>query len=119
MPQTVTIVDVTLRDGLQDQPTVVSTDQKVAIARLLAAAGVPAMELTSFVRPEWVPQLADAEELLHRFDGQGAVRQALVPNRRGLDRALQTSVECVVFVVSASTLHNQHNLNRSTSESLG
>jgi len=119
MRESVTIVDVTLRDGLQDQPTVVSTNNKVEIAGLLANAGFHAMEITSFVRPEWVPQLADAEALLDCFKGgQGVERHALVPNQRGLDRALQTDVECVAFVVSASTLHNQHNLNRSTSESL-
>lgn len=119
MSERVTIVEVTLRDGLQDQPTVVSTDDKVEIAGLLLDAGFHAMEITSFVRPEWVPQLADAEALLNRFDARrGVERQALVPNQRGLDRALQTDVECVSFVVSASTLHNQHNLNRSTSESL-
>jgi hydroxymethylglutaryl-CoA lyase len=119
MPETVTIVDVTLRDGLQDQATVVETGEKVQVAEMLAAAGFRAMEVTSFVHPAWVPQLADAEALLARFGkDEGVERHALVPNRRGLDRALQTDVECVAFVVSASTLHNQHNLNRSTAESL-
>lgn len=119
MPETVTIVDVTLRDGLQEQSTVVSTNDKVEIGQLLVDAGVSALEVTSFVRPDWVPQLADAEALLERFHGgPGIERSALVPNQRGMDRALRTDVECVVFVVSASTMHNQHNLNRSTAESL-
>lgn len=119
MPETVTIVDVTLRDGLQEQPTVVPTDEKVEIGQLFVDAGFTALEVTSFVRPDWVPQLADAEAVLERFHGgPGVERSALVPNQRGMDRALRTDVECVVFVVSASTAHNQHNLNRSTTESL-
>lgn len=119
MPETVTIVDVTLRDGLQEQPTVVSTNDKVEIGHMLAGAGFSALEVTSFVRPDWVPQLADAETLLARFrEIPGVERHALVPNQRGMQRALRTDVDCVVFVVSASTTHNQHNLNRSTSESL-
>lgn len=119
MDEHVKIVDVTLRDGLQDQGTVIETDNKVQVAHLLAEAGFPALEVTSFVRPDWVPQLADATDLLARLEGSGIVRHALVPNRRGLDRALQTSVEVVTFVVSASTAHNQHNLNRTTEQSLG
>lgn len=119
MSEFVSIVDVTLRDGLQDQSTVVPTEDKVEIARMLADAGFSTMEVTSFVRPEWVPQLADAEALLSQLDGRQAVeRHALAPNPRGLERALRTNVECVVFVVSASNLHNQHNLNRPTAESL-
>lgn len=119
MSESVTIVDVTLRDGLQEQPTVLSTRDKVEIGQLLVDAGFSALEVTSFVRPDWVPQLADAEEFLASFHVPPRVeRLALVPNQRGMDRALQTDVDCVVFVVSASTTHNQHNLNRSTEESL-
>lgn len=118
MMDRVNIIDVTLRDGLQDQATVVTTDDKIAAARLLTAAGFPALEVTSFVRPDWVPQLADADVLIDALDDLGIPRHALVPNRRGLERALRTHVEVVTFVVSASDEHNRHNLNRSTEESL-
>lgn len=119
MAERVTIVDVTLRDGLQDQSTVMSTKSKVEVGNLLVAAGYTALEVTSFVRPQWVPQMADAEALLEGFQPPAGVsRHALVPNQRGLDRALRTDVECVTFVVSASTAHNEHNLNRTTEESL-
>ncbi|MGH2447448.1 MAG: hydroxymethylglutaryl-CoA lyase [Chloroflexota bacterium] len=119
MPETVEIVDVTLRDGLQDQPTIVPTEAKLEIADLLAGAGFPAIEVTSFVRRDWVPQLSDAAELLAAFHpGSRVVRHGLVPNRRGLERALQTDVEWVDFVVSASNQHNLHNINRTTEQSL-
>lgn len=119
MRELVTLTDVTLRDGLQEQATVLSTAAKVEIAQLLVAAGFRSLELTSFVRPAWVPQLADAEDLLATFPPQaGVVRQVLVPNRRGLERALTTDAEAINLVVSASTAHNEANLNRTTAESI-
>jgi hydroxymethylglutaryl-CoA lyase len=118
MDETVKMTDVTLRDGLQEQATVLSTADKIRVGALLAQAGYRSLEVTSFVRPDWVPQLKDAEELLQQFRPEGVERQALVPNRRGLERALRTDVESIILVVSASTLHNESNLNRTTAESL-
>lgn len=119
MTERVTLTDVTLRDGLQEQPSVVPTAGKVEIARLLAAAGFGALEVTSFVRAEWVPQLADAEELVAALaELRGVRRRVLVPNRRGMARALATDAEAVSLVVSASTRHNEANLNRTTAQSL-
>lgn len=119
MRRDVTITDVTLRDGLQDQLQIVETQEKARIASLLVAAGVVELEMTSFVHPQWVPQLADAEALLQSWPAPPGVRRhALVPNRRGFERALATSVECLTFVVSASSAHNRSNVNRSTEESL-
>ncbi|MCL5971841.1 MAG: hydroxymethylglutaryl-CoA lyase [Firmicutes bacterium] len=115
----VTLVDVTLRDGLQDQPRVVSTEDKVMLAELLVQAGYRELEVTSFMRPDWIPQTADAERVLKGFSSRpGVQRHVLVPNRRGLDRALTTDAEVLTFVISASTAHNQRNLNRTTDESL-
>lgn len=115
----VTVTDVTLRDGLQEQPSVLPTLAKLEIARLLLAAGFRSLEMTSFVRPAWVPQLADAADLLAALSPQpGISRRVLVPNRRGMERALATDAEAVSLVVSASTRHNEANLNRTTAESL-
>ncbi|PSR21645.1 MAG: hydroxymethylglutaryl-CoA lyase [Sulfobacillus acidophilus] len=116
----VSVVDVTLRDGLQDQPQFVATADKVRIAQLLMGAGYRELEVTSMMRPDWIAQTADAEEVLaHLAPAPGVRRHVLVPNRRGLDRALKTNAEVVTFVISASTLHNQHNLNCTTAESVG
>lgn len=115
----VTIQDVTLRDGLQDQASVVPTSRKVELLQLLEAAGYREFEVTSFMRPEWVPQLADAEEVLRLFPAPGSGRRAaLVPNERGLERALSTDVERIALVASASNRHNLENLNRPTQETL-
>ena len=115
----VTIVDVTLRDGLQDQPQRVATDDKVQLARLLIQAGYQELELTSMVRPDWIPQTSDAEAVIRGVGAQSGLRRhVLVPNRRGLERALATDSEVITFVISASTQHNQRNLNCTTEESL-
>jgi len=115
----VLFTDVTLRDGLQDQPAVLPTESKRRIGELLVDAGFRSLEVTSFMRPDWVPQLADPEQLLAAFQpGQGVARRVLVPNRRGLERALGTGAEAVSFVASASSAHNLANLNRSTDQTL-
>ncbi len=119
MKEPVTVTDVTLRDGLQEQPSVLAAAAKRDIALLLIAAGFRSLELTSFVRPQWVPQLADAEELLAELPARpGLARRVLVPNRKGMARALTTDADVVSLVISASTAHNEANLNRTTGESL-
>lgn len=115
----VTVVDVTLRDGLQDQPQFVATGDKVRIAQLLIEAGYRELEVTSMMRPDWIPQTADGEAVLAQMEARPDVRRhVLVGNRRGLDRALNTDAEVITFVISASTLHNQRNLNCTTQDSI-
>ena len=89
LPTTVRITEVGPRDGLQNEQTPISTDDKVRFVELLADTGLPEIEVTSFVNPKWVPQLADAAEVMARIERRaGVVYSAPVPNQRGLERAL-------------------------------
>jgi hydroxymethylglutaryl-CoA lyase len=119
LPRRVTVYEVGPRDGLQNEPTTVPVEIKVEFLDRLAAAGLRVIEATSYVHPKWVPQLADAEQLvaaMHRIDG---VRYpVLVPNERGLDRALAQGVTEVAIFGSATETFAQRNLNRSIDESL-
>ncbi|MGW9380328.1 hydroxymethylglutaryl-CoA lyase [Streptomyces albidoflavus] len=121
LPSRVRIHEVGPRDGLQNEKTVVPTDVKAEFVRRLAAAGLTTVEATSFVRPEWVPQLADAEQLFPMLD---EVREAgtdlpvLVPNARGLDRALALGARHVAVFASATETFARRNLNRTVAESL-
>ena len=119
VPDTCTIRDVTLRDGLQNEPVFVETDEKVKWIESLIEAGFTRLEVTSFVHPKWIPALRDADELAQRLPMlPGIEYDALVPNRRGLERLLKTNIHNAVFFLSASTRHNQANLNKSTDDSL-
>lgn len=109
--------DVTLRDGLQDE-AIVPTDRKVAIFEALVAAGVRDLELTSFVRPDRVPAMADAEALCGRTERPGVTRWALVLNERGADRALDAGIRHLQFVVSVSDTHSRTNAGRPTDAAL-
>lgn len=112
------VFEVALRDGLQNEAVVVSTDDKLRILHGLVAAGVEDVEVTSFVRPDRVPALADAAELCRRLP-EGRTRfWALVPNRKGMDLALAAGVRHVCTVMSVSETHNRRNINRSVRESL-
>lgn len=113
------LFEVSLRDGLQNEPVVVSTEDKLAIAVQLVAAGFRDIEATSFVHPRWVPQLADADELIARLPRPPGVRWwALVPNGRGFERAAAAGIQHVGTVLSASESHNLKNVNRTLAESL-
>ena len=115
----VRIYEVSPRDGLQNELSVVRTEDKVALITRLADAGLRDIEVTSFVRPQWIPQLSDAAEVLAQLPRREGVRYwALVPNLRGLERAIETGVGCVATVLSASETHNKKNLNRTRRESL-
>jgi len=114
----VSITDVGMRDGLQMESQVLTTDEKVAIADLLIAAGVRRIEATSFVSPRAVPQLADAHELIGRLRGKNATFSAMVPNASGARRAVAAGVERIRFFLSVSETHNQRNVNRSVVQSL-
>ncbi|HYO85222.1 MAG TPA: hydroxymethylglutaryl-CoA lyase [Dermatophilaceae bacterium] len=119
-PARVRIYEVGPRDGLQNESTVVPVDVKAEFVRRLVAAGLDTVETTSFVSPQWVPQLADAEELLGMLGaaGRSLTRPVLVPNSRGLDRALALGVGAVAVFGSATETFAQRNLNRSVAESL-
>ena len=119
MGEKVWIEDVTGRDGLQNEPNPVPTDQKLAMIRKIAAAGLSRIQATSFVHPRWVPQLADAEELSkHLFEIPGVRFSALIPNLKGYERAVAAGFRHLEFVIAASDTFNHKNLNRSTKESL-
>jgi hydroxymethylglutaryl-CoA lyase len=117
----VDIREVGPRDGFQNEPDRIATDDKVRLIDALAATGVTRLEVTSFVRADVIPQLADAAEVLARIEVPDDVRvSVLVPNRRGLERALGQRArfhEVGVFV-SASETHNRRNVNRSVDETM-
>ena len=118
-PVSVTVVDVTPRDGLQDAATFVPTAKKLAFIAALLDAGVRHIEATSFVHPKWVPQLSDADELARLLPRrEGVVYSALTLNERGYQRARAAGVDEIVMVVSASESHNRANLNRAIDDSL-
>ncbi len=113
----VALRDVTLRDGLQDEAPV-GTAAKIEIFEALVAAGVKDLELTSFVRADRVPAMADADELARATSGADVTRWALVLNSRGAERALDASIRALQFVVSVSDTHSHRNAGRSTMEAM-
>src|ERR1700719_3390604 len=119
MSERVNVVDVTPRDGLQNEKEIVPTRDKLLLIEKLALAGIKEIQATSFVHPRWVPQMADAEAVaagLGKFHG---VRfSALVPNLKGYERAVAAGILHHEFVMSASDTFNHKNLNRGISESL-
>ena len=116
----VTIYEVGPRDGLQNEKTVVPVQDKAEFIHRLVAAGLRVVEATSFVHPTWVPQLADAAELMAMLiDGlgeRGRQFPVLVPNQRGLDRAIEIGCEHIAIFGSATETFAQRNLNRSLDE---
>jgi hydroxymethylglutaryl-CoA lyase len=117
----VAIREVGPRDGFQNEPEVVPTDDKVRLIELLAASGLKRIEVTSFVRADVIPQLADGREVLERIEVPDDVAlSVLIPNERGLDNALalREHFDEVNLFLSASETHNQKNVNRSIAESL-
>jgi len=121
LPQSVRIREVGPRDGFQNEPEVVPTEEKVRLIGLLGETGLGRIELTSFVRPDVVPQLADAAEVLTRFEPvEGVAYSVLIPNRKGLENALEfrDRFQEANFFLSASETHNRKNVNRSIADSL-
>ena len=112
LPERVTIYEVGPRDGLQNESVIVSLEVKAEFIERLVAAGLPIVEATSFVHPQWVPQLADAADLVARLALDGAVPlPVLVPNERGLDRALEAGCTHIAIFGSATQTFAQKNLN--------
>lgn len=118
LPARVRIHEVGARDGLQNEKSAVPTGVKAEFIRRLAAAGLTTIEATSFVHPKWVPQLADAEELFPQLAGIDADLPVLVPNERGLDRALALGATRIAVFGSATETFASRNLNRTVAESL-
>jgi hydroxymethylglutaryl-CoA lyase len=119
LPEAVTVYEVGPRDGLQNEPDPVGADVKIELVERLAAAGLPAVEATSFVRPEWVPQLADADQVAAALrHGRGTRYPVLVPNAGGLRRAIDAGVEEIAVFGSATESFARRNLNRTIDESL-
>lgn len=124
LPDRVTLRECGPRDGWQNIAEFIPTADKIKLINALAATGVPRLELTSFVHPRWVPQLADAEAVCRGVRPvAGCAFSVLIPNQRGLDRALAVRaagapIAEILVVVSASEEHNRRNLNRSVSETL-
>src|SRR5438445_5444164 len=119
LPERVTMCEVGTRDGFQIEPDFIPTEQKVETVDLLSAAGLPRIEVTSFVHPKAVPQLRDAEEVMARITHRpGTVYAALVPNDKGAQRAVEADVDKIHTVLSASESHNLANVNMTVAESL-
>ncbi|MBY8815707.1 hydroxymethylglutaryl-CoA lyase [Streptomyces cinereoruber] len=118
LPARVRIHEVGARDGLQNEKGAVPTEVKAEFVRRLAAAGLGTVEATSFVHPKWVPQLADAEDLFPLVRDLPVRLPVLVPNERGLDRALALGAREIAVFASATESFAKANLNRTVDESL-
>jgi hydroxymethylglutaryl-CoA lyase len=118
LPARVTVYEVGARDGLQAEKAVVPTAEKVLFIQRLRAAGLPIVEATSFVSPRWVPQLADAADVLAALGTDLTPYPVLVPNLRGLERALAAGARSVAVFVSATETFAQRNLNMSRSAAI-
>jgi hydroxymethylglutaryl-CoA lyase len=121
LPDRVRIREVGPRDGFQNEPEIIPTDEKVRLIDLLGTTGIERLEATSFVRADVIPQLGDAVEVLRRIELPDDVEvSVLVPNERGFDNALtvRDRIHCITCFLSASESHNRANVNRRIEESL-
>ncbi|MBW8824109.1 MAG: hydroxymethylglutaryl-CoA lyase [Xanthomonadales bacterium] len=119
MPKHVRIVEVGARDGLQNEKTFVATADKIALIERLADCGLKSIEVTAFVSPKWVPQMADAVEVYSGLQRKPGVRYpVLVPNLQGYERARQVGVEEIAVFTAASEAFNRKNTNATIDESI-
>lgn len=119
LPADVTLYEVGPRDGLQNESRMIPTDDKVRFIDALSETGLPAIEITSFVNPKWIPQLADGAEVSRRITRRpNVVYSALVPNRQGLDSAIAAGMKEVAVFMSASETHNKKNINKTIAQTL-
>src|SRR6185437_4020479 len=117
LPNNVTIIEVGPRDGLQNEKNYVEEADKLAFIQTLQEAGISEMELTSFVSPKWVPQMADAKTIVQKTNRVG--RQfVLAPNEKGAELAIAAGAQSIAVFVGVSNTFNQKNINRTTSESV-
>jgi hydroxymethylglutaryl-CoA lyase len=118
-PRRVSIVEMSPRDGLQNEARFVETSDKVALVDLLSGCGLERIEVTSFVSPKWVPQLADASDVMARITRRPGIRYAaLTPNMKGFEAALAAKADEVAIFASASESFSQRNINCSIAESI-
>jgi hydroxymethylglutaryl-CoA lyase len=119
LPTHATIYEVGPRDGLQNEARQVPTADKIRFIDALVASGIRDIEITSFVSPKWIPQLADAAEVARGVQRPAGVRMsALVPNRRGLETAVASGMKEIAVFLSASETHNKKNVNKTIQETL-
>jgi hydroxymethylglutaryl-CoA lyase len=119
LPSEVSIYEVSPRDGLQNEAVTVPTTRKVRLIEALVASGLRRVEITSFVSPKWVPQLADGDEVARIVPRtEGVTFSALCPNARGLERARAAGMEEVAVFISASETHNRKNVNKTVEDTL-
>lgn len=112
--QHVTIKEVGPRDGLQNEKTIMPTNDKVTLINKLSHTGLGYIEVSSFTNPKWIPALADAVEVSKQIERvPGVVYSALVPNQKGLERAIEANIDEIAVFMSASEAHNQKNINKS------
>jgi hydroxymethylglutaryl-CoA lyase len=117
--ESVEIFEVGPRDGLQPEPEFIDTEKKIKLCDMLTEAGCARIEVTSFVNPQWVPQMRDAKEVVARITKKpGVVYNALVPNMKGLELAIASGLKEVVTIASTSESHNKKNLNKSVAEQI-
>ncbi len=117
LPEKINIKEVGPRDGLQNEKGEVSTEDKIEWINRLSDSGLSYIEITSFVHPKWIPQLKDAVEVAKGIDRkEGVTYAALVPNMKGLERAIEADVDEVSIFMSASETHNKKNINKSIEE---
>ncbi|MBP1950841.1 hydroxymethylglutaryl-CoA lyase [Virgibacillus litoralis] len=118
-PNQVNIKEVGPRDGLQNEAELVPADAKIEWINMLSDTGVPYIEISSFVHPDWIPQLKDATEIAQKIKRNPDVTYAaLVPNNKGLDRALEVNVDEICLFLSASETHNKNNINKTINQTL-
>jgi hydroxymethylglutaryl-CoA lyase len=119
IPKRVTVVEVGPRDGLQNEAVAVSTADKIELVNRLTEAGLPVIEVSAFVSPKWVPQMADAAQVFAGISRRAGTRySALVPNLAGLDRALAAGVSEIAIFASSTETFSRKNINQSIDESL-
>lgn len=119
LPDRVSVYEVSPRDGLQNEAAPISLEAKKRLVAALVRSGLQRIELTSFVSPRWVPQLADADELVHDAQSpEGVVFSALCPNAKGFERAKAAGLGEIAVFLSASETHNKKNTNKSIEHSL-
>src|SRR5262245_43720944 len=119
LPESVRIVEVGPRDGLQNEAKTIPTARKAEFIKRLVEAGLKDIEVASFVHPKWVPQLADAQNLIQQLEITPSVRySALVPNMKGLERAMESGIRRIAVFTAASETFNRKNINMGIQESI-
>jgi hydroxymethylglutaryl-CoA lyase len=119
LPVDVTLYEVGPRDGLQNESRLIPTDDKVQLIDALSDTGLRAIEITSFVNPRWIPQLADGVEVAQRVKRNAGINySALVPNRQGFDSAVKAGMKEIAVFLSASETHNKKNVNKTIAATL-